>query len=446
VGGGRRPTDDLRREADGIWRLLRDHPFVVGLFSGELPAAKFRYYLVQDYWYLVDLSRALALLASRLPSPGLVAGALELAREEASVEMESYLRILPEAGVDPGSLGSAERSPTSLAYSNFLLRTCALETPLECASAMLPCFWSYQELARAHEAELRRNPVELYRRWGEAYLGEEYGRVVEGLRGIVDALWAEGLRAAAVRSFILGSRYELMFWDAAYAEEGWPDATSPPQEGGQAPRERERGREDGRHRRSQGEDRGPQPQRARHHPHQGGEERAEEHHRRGEVAVRGAPGPEVESPGERYDAQRVRQAVRHPQDGEGGRVEDDGGRRPGGRQAGERQGGGEQHQGREVPGGPGRERGPRREGGGVEGDVEEDSGRARGPEALHGVERREGGHEGERYLVGQLVQERDREPRAPHDLARGRGAPRRLLREGGERGQGPHQRRHGLEQ
>ena len=178
---------------------------------------------MQDYWYLVDLSRALALLASRLPSPGLVAGALELAREEASVEMENYLRILPEAGVDPGSLGSAERSPTSLAYSNFLLRTCALEAPLECASAMLPCFWSYQELARAHETDLGRNPVELYRRWGEAYLGEDYGRVVEGLRGIVDALWAEDLRAAAVRSFILGSRYELMFWDAAYAEEGWPD-------------------------------------------------------------------------------------------------------------------------------------------------------------------------------------------------------------------------------
>jgi len=139
------------------------------------------------------------------------------------VEMENYLRILPEAGVDPGSLGSTERSPTSLAYSNFLLRTCALETPLECASAMLPCFWSYQELARAHETDLGRNPVELYRRWGEAYLGEDYGRVVEGLRGIVDALWAEDLRAAAVRSFILGSRYELMFWDAAYAEEGWPD-------------------------------------------------------------------------------------------------------------------------------------------------------------------------------------------------------------------------------
>ena len=191
---------------------------------------------MQDYWYLIDLSRALALLASRLSSPDLVADALELARDEASVEMENYLRILPEAGVDPGSLGLTERSPTSLAYSNFLLRTCALEAPLECASAMLPCFWSYQELARAHETDLGRNPVELYRRWGEAYLGEDYGRVVEGLRGIVDGLWTGDLRAAAVRSFILGSRYELMFWDAAYAEEAWParapDGRPPPPVGG----------------------------------------------------------------------------------------------------------------------------------------------------------------------------------------------------------------------
>ena len=40
---------------------------VTGVGDGTLPVKKFRYYAAQDYAYLVDYSRALALASARAP-------------------------------------------------------------------------------------------------------------------------------------------------------------------------------------------------------------------------------------------------------------------------------------------------------------------------------------------------------------------------------------------
>ena len=59
-----RASEHLRGKYAYLWDRLFQHPFVVGVGNGELPLDKFRFYVKQDYYFLVQYSRMLALAAA----------------------------------------------------------------------------------------------------------------------------------------------------------------------------------------------------------------------------------------------------------------------------------------------------------------------------------------------------------------------------------------------
>jgi len=217
-----RLDEALRRKYESIWLRLVEHPFVIELYSGRLPMEKFRFYLIQDYHYLLSVMRAFALLASKadIETARL---ALEIAYEDAVIELENYKRLIPRVGLSMNDVLSSEPAPTNLAYMNFILSTCSLGSPAECLAALLPCFWSYQEIAERHQALLRENKVKVYVDWAVAYLSKDYGRLVRKLRDCFEKLAAEHPNKTRIEeAFRIASRYEYMFWEMAYNLERWP--------------------------------------------------------------------------------------------------------------------------------------------------------------------------------------------------------------------------------
>ncbi|MGC8583678.1 MAG: thiaminase II [Thermoproteus sp.] len=213
-------TERLRRSADDIWSAILRHPFVVGLYRGDLPLEKFKNYVLQDYNYLVGFSRALALAAARAPDVRSMRAMAELAYGELTGELASYEALLGELGLSLEDAARARPSPTNVGYMSYLASTCALGTFAQCLSALLPCFWTYMEIAEAHRGLLAENPVSVYRRWASVYLSEGYRSLVKKLRDLLDALsppfdevWGP---------FKTASLYELAFWNAAYSGEAWP--------------------------------------------------------------------------------------------------------------------------------------------------------------------------------------------------------------------------------
>ena len=55
--------DRLRAAASAEWQAFTEHEFVRRIADGTLSEAAFRFYLVQDYRFLVHFARAHALLA-----------------------------------------------------------------------------------------------------------------------------------------------------------------------------------------------------------------------------------------------------------------------------------------------------------------------------------------------------------------------------------------------
>jgi len=214
-------SEKLRDDSKYIWKKILSHPFVLELYRGTLPLDKFKFYVKQDYNYLIGSMRAFSLLASK-SSYEISRLALELAYADATVEMENYVRLLKRLGLSLEEVLKEEPAPTNVAYTNFLISTCALGNPLECLVALLPCFWSYQVIAEAHKDLLRENSVEVYVDWASVYLSDDYKDIVRKMREAVDRLWDGKEYDVLKRIFIVASRYEYMFWDMAYKMESWP--------------------------------------------------------------------------------------------------------------------------------------------------------------------------------------------------------------------------------
>jgi len=223
VMASQRFTERLKEAVSDVWDRILNHPFVTELFNGSLPMGKFRFYVIQDYNYLITLTRCQAIIASKFEDPAIMRKILELALADVSTELENYNKLLGELGLSLNDVIRVRPSPTNMAYMNFLLSTCTMGSPYEGLVAILPCYWTYLEIARYHAKKLEGNPVRVYRDWALVYLSPEYEKIVSDLRAIIDNagdyLARDFDRLSGI--FRQASVYEYMFWDMAFRQEQW---------------------------------------------------------------------------------------------------------------------------------------------------------------------------------------------------------------------------------
>src|SRR5664279_796880 len=163
-------TDSLWAEGSASYQAILEHPFLRGLTSGSLDPERFAYYLAQDAHYLRDYARALAVVGAKAPSHALTGMFGRHAAETVQVELALHASLLPALGVSADALESVAVSPTTTAYTSYLLATAYAGSFGEALAAVLPCYWIYQ---RVGDALLRRgSPEPRYQRWIDTYGGE----------------------------------------------------------------------------------------------------------------------------------------------------------------------------------------------------------------------------------------------------------------------------------
>ncbi|MBI2254185.1 MAG: thiaminase II [Proteobacteria bacterium] len=202
---------------------MHDLPFNRELTAGNLRQDRFQHYLIQDGLYLTDYARALAVLAAKAPNAALIAQFASNAAGAVHFEQEMQQRYLSKFGVDRQAAQAAERSPTCLGYTSFLLaeaQTGSYETLL---AALLPCFSVYAEVGAAIARQtVPDNPFSL---WIDTYASGEFQAVVDAAEKAANEA-AEGahadLRRRMLTLFRRSVEFEWMFWDAAHRLEAWP--------------------------------------------------------------------------------------------------------------------------------------------------------------------------------------------------------------------------------
>jgi thiaminase/transcriptional activator TenA len=216
-------TNELWRSITSIYDEILAHPFLRGLTDGTLTEERFRFYVLQDALYLREYARALSLAGVRSPDESALVMFNEHSAGAITVERSLHEGFLKDLGVTQDDADQTMATPTTLAYTSYLLKTASLGDYPEVLGAVLPCYWIYWEVGKALLE--RGSPNPLYKRWIDTYGGEEFGALVEGVLDLTDRI-CENLnpaqKARVTEAFVTTSRYEWMFWDAAWKLEGWP--------------------------------------------------------------------------------------------------------------------------------------------------------------------------------------------------------------------------------
>jgi thiaminase/transcriptional activator TenA len=227
-------TERMRTAAADVWDGLHRHPFIRELADGTLPLEKFRYFVEQDDLFLEDYARCLAIGVSKARDDRELGSFATDLRTVLDSELPSNERLLARV-IDLGAEdrgGSSEPAPATVAYTSYLQVIAARGGVLELMTALLPCAWSYIEIAtRLAEPTSSDHPV--YAGWIAYFASPENVALVDEMRKDLDRL-AEAERVDEARAidleriFATSTRLERMFWDMAYELERWPDAGSTP--------------------------------------------------------------------------------------------------------------------------------------------------------------------------------------------------------------------------
>lgn len=204
----------LRERGAAAWSAAVSHPMVAEIGTGSLPHETFRYYFEQNVLYLADYARAIALIIGHAPGLDEITVLTRFLGQIVHTELPANYAFLARLGGQPGT---AAMAPAAYAYTRHLLDTAGRHDLATGLAAVLPCQWSYGEIAAGLVAAPPADPV--YADWIALFAGDGYDELVQASTALLDrhADPTDPARMAALAdAFDRSTRYELAFWDMAY--------------------------------------------------------------------------------------------------------------------------------------------------------------------------------------------------------------------------------------
>jgi thiaminase/transcriptional activator TenA len=227
----RRVSALLHETGADAWAAAITHPMVREIADGTLPHETFRRYFTQNVLYLEDYARAIGLIVGKAPDRDAITTLTRFQAQIVENEIPANLAFLDRLGGDPATAeGRGTMLPTTSAYTQHLLSTCTLGDCADGLTAVLPCQWSYGELARPLTAHPPADPI--YADWITMFGNDEYDGLVADSTALLDRLVDPDDReklATLETIFERSTHHEAAFWDMAY---GNPRSAGLPDEGG----------------------------------------------------------------------------------------------------------------------------------------------------------------------------------------------------------------------
>ncbi len=199
-----------------IRAAIHAHPFLTQLADGSLPRAVFQHYIVQDSHYLADYARVLALVSARAPDAAARAEFSDGAKVTLQVEAALHQNFFAEYGVTQ----AMPPTPVCTGYASYLIKLATTRSYEEAVAGLLPCFWIYWDVGQAMAPRAGENNP--YTSWIATYVDPDFAAATTRIKAIVDAAATPAARPAMLEAFETAARFEWMFWDAAWQQQGWP--------------------------------------------------------------------------------------------------------------------------------------------------------------------------------------------------------------------------------
>jgi len=201
-------TERLYQAVAPIWRKMLSHPFVAGLGDGTLPLENFQFYMCQDYVFLIEYSRLLALATAKAPDLESMGHFANLLDATLNREMALHREFAAQCGISTVALATTQAAPTTYAYTRHLVRVAALGDLAEIIAALLPCQWGYCEIGQTLDRCGKPTTAPFYCQWIEMYASPEFAALARWLRELLDSMAGTVREDRLVETFQTSTRYE----------------------------------------------------------------------------------------------------------------------------------------------------------------------------------------------------------------------------------------------
>ncbi|MBE2899079.1 thiaminase II [Pasteurellaceae bacterium 20609_3] len=202
--------DDLKAHCPQ-WQHYIHHPFVQQLADGSLPRKAFRYYLEQDYLFLLQFTRAWALALYKSDNIDQMRQAQAGINAMLDVEIGLHIDYCASYGVGQAQLMALDEHPATVAYTRYVLDVGLQGRLSNLHCALAPCIIGYGEIG-AHYHTTDDNP---YASWIAMYKSDEYQAVRHAEIDTLNQLLRDvpaSQHAVLQKQFNTAVNMEIAFW------------------------------------------------------------------------------------------------------------------------------------------------------------------------------------------------------------------------------------------
>ena len=162
----------LKKEFLKEWDLYTNHKFIQELSLGKLSEKKFLDYLVQDYLFLIQFSKAWSLALVKSDNLKEMKVCANTVNGLINFEMDLHISLCKKYGINKKKLDYAKEKNKNIAYTRYVLESGFTGDFLDIITALVPFVIGYAEIGKTLK---RCEPSNLmYQKWIKTYSGNEY--------------------------------------------------------------------------------------------------------------------------------------------------------------------------------------------------------------------------------------------------------------------------------
>lgn len=215
-------TDILYEHIRNLWEEAVSKPFVTEMARGTLSMNRFRYYMLQDYLYLLDYIDILRDILKYTENSGLKKFLCHIIAETRNETERVHVPNMKKIGISDDEIRNCQKADVIKNYVRYMreqLEESGLKAGL---TALLQCSWVYayigEKMTERYPEEIQRSA---YKSWFDSYTCKEY---IQANQTWMDVLNRETAKRGPEETkklcdiFQTCASYENQFWDMLYMD------------------------------------------------------------------------------------------------------------------------------------------------------------------------------------------------------------------------------------
>jgi thiaminase/transcriptional activator TenA len=174
----------LKEDNLSNWNSYIKHDFVIKLTSNSLNKKIFLNYLIQDYLFLIQFSKAWSLAIVKSDTLDEMKVAANTVNGLINFEMDLHIDLCGSYGISKTDLENANEENENIAYTRYVLEAGYSGDLLDLLAALIPCVLGYGEIGLNNAKVIPEDYM--YHKWLKTYSSNEYQKICDEVANMFD--------------------------------------------------------------------------------------------------------------------------------------------------------------------------------------------------------------------------------------------------------------------